>query len=297
LFDRFSGYESQIAARLHGPYHAAVVEHFWCASYADLLRPHCQRLILDLHNVESTLARTHARASSWPESWMSDRFADAYEELEGLWLKKFDTLLVTSPDDLRRVRHPNVVVYPNAIPVAARPAVVHTQPDAVIFTGNLEYHPNVEAIRWFRDHVWPLVKDQAEWRLAGVNPDAVRSLVSADPRIRLIGPVEDAIATIAQAQIAIVPLQSGSGTRFKILEAWAAQRPVVSTSIGAEGLGAIPGTHLLIADTPADFAAAIQRLLANPRERETIAQAGRDFYLRNFTWPAAWRLLERSGVL
>lgn len=66
LFDRFSGYEDQVAAALHGRYAVGVVEHFWCASYAPLLRACCDRLVVDLHNIESELARTHARAARWP---------------------------------------------------------------------------------------------------------------------------------------------------------------------------------------------------------------------------------------
>ena len=298
LFDRFSGYESQIAAQLRGPYRAAVVEHFWCASYAPLLRPHCQTLVLDLHNIESALAQTHAGAASWPESWMSARFAQAYRRLESVWMKEFDTILVASEADRRRVQHPRVIVYPNAIPVIEAPRISPKPPESVIFTGNLEYHPNVEAVRWFRNQVWPQLREarpQLEWRLAGVNPHAVAPLVAGDPRIRLIGPVEDAIQTIAEAQIAIVPLLSGSGTRFKILEAWAAKRPVVSTAIGAEGLDAASGNQLLLADSPAEFAAAILRLLADPAEGCRLASAAHEEYLRRFTWPAAWRALESAG--
>ncbi|HYV62788.1 MAG TPA: hypothetical protein VE958_08935, partial [Bryobacteraceae bacterium] len=82
LFDRFSGYENQIAGALGGRYTLGVVEHFWCASYAGLLRTCCDRLVLDLHNIESQLARTHARAARWPASWASQRFSESYQRLE-----------------------------------------------------------------------------------------------------------------------------------------------------------------------------------------------------------------------
>ena len=133
--------------------------------------------------------------------------------------------------------------------------------------------------------------------MAGVNPHAVASVVAGDPRIRLLGPVEDAVRTIAQSQIAIVPLLSGSGTRFKILEAWAAERAVVSTTMGAEGLGAVPDHHLKIANDPESFAGAILHLLANSTEREGLARSGRVLYLENYTWPAVWRGLESSGTI
>jgi glycosyltransferase involved in cell wall biosynthesis len=104
--------------------------------------------------------------------------------------------------------------------------------------------------------------------------------------------VDDALAEIAACAVAIVPLLSGSGTRFKILEAWAAERAVVSTSIGAEGLGAGDGEHLLIANDAAAFAQAIAGLLDDAALRRKLGAAGRALYLEKFTWPAAWRMLE-----
>lgn len=301
LFDRFSGYEEQLSAAMRpARYDVAVIEHFWCASYADLMRPHCARLVLDLHNIESELARTHAQAAHWPDSWASARFAEAYCKLERQWLPHFDTILVTSEDDARRVAHPNVRVFPNALPEIAMPAEAETEAEAaaIVFSGNLEYHPNIEAVRWFRTQVWPLIRmqnSQVEWRLVGRNPEAIARLVEGDPRIRIVGPVDDAVAALAQSQVCVVPLLSGSGTRFKILEAWAAGRAVVSTTIGAEGLGARDGEHLLIADTPEQFADAVVRLLADRARRTRLGQAGRALYLDRFTWPVAWRTLQ--GVL
>src|SRR5579862_255953 len=263
LFVRFSGYEEQVAAAIRDrKYAVGVIEHFWCASYADLLRPCCDRLVLDLHNIESELARTHAGAARWPESWASQRFADAYAALEREWLPKFDTILVPSDEDRRRIQHPDVRVLPNALPEVPQPAA--READAIVFSGNLEYHPNVAAVRWFRSHVWPQVREAApsvEWRLVGRNPEAVAHLVAGDARIRVTGPVKDAVGALAEGKVSVVPLLSGSGTRFKILEAWAAGRAVVSTTLGAEGLGAREGEHLLIADDAESFANAVVKLL------------------------------------
>jgi glycosyltransferase involved in cell wall biosynthesis len=108
--------------------------------------------------------------------------------------------------------------------------------------------------------------------------------------------MEDAIAEIATARAAVVPLLSGSGTRFKIIEAWAAGTPVISTTIGAEGLGATPGEHLLIADSPADFAAATTSVLNDQPLADRLAAAGRRLYESKFTWPSAWRILEAAGL-
>jgi len=296
LFDRFSGYQDQIAAALQGRYAVGVVEHFWCAAYAPLLKTCCDRVVLDLHNIESELARTHARAARWPVSWASQRFAESYRRLEREWLPRFDVILTASEDDRGRVVHPNVRVFPNALPEIPRPRVAEA--DAIIFSGNLEYHPNVEAVRWFRTRIWPRVRDQApdaEWRLIGSNPDAVSRFTGGDPRIRVAGRVEDAVASLAEAKVCIAPLLSGSGTRFKILEAWAAVRAVVSTTLGAEGLGARDREHLLLADDPDDFADAVLRLWNDSAWRNRLGDAGRALYQDRFTWPAAWRKLDEAG--
>jgi glycosyltransferase involved in cell wall biosynthesis len=304
LLDRFAGFESQLTPVLSDSrrYALGVIEHFWCAPYARTLRPHCDRLVLDLHNIESQLAQTHANALRGLESIAMSRFARAYKRLEREWLPQFDIVLVASDDDRRRIAsltapRANIIVYPNALPEIARP--VATEHPQIVFSGNLEYHPNIEAVRWFHAQIWPRIRARApavQWKLVGCNEHAVRPLLSGDNRIILTGPVDDAVAAIAEAQVCVVPLLSGSGTRFKILEAWAAARAVVSTSIGAEGLGAKHEQNLLIADDDAAFADAVLRLLDDPALRQRLGEAGRALYLDRFTWPVAWRALESAGI-
>jgi glycosyltransferase involved in cell wall biosynthesis len=125
----------------------------------------------------------------------------------------------------------------------------------------------------------------------GKHPEAIRAIVGGDPRIELTGFVEDAVAALAAAKVAVVPVRAGSGTRVKILEAWAAGTPVVSTGLGAAGLECRDGEHLLVADDPGSFAGAVSDLLASSGRRQEIGSAGRKFYEEHFTWPAAWRTL------
>jgi glycosyltransferase involved in cell wall biosynthesis len=297
LFDRYSGFEEQIRSQIRGHYDVAVVEHFWCASYAPLLRPHAELLVLDLHNIESQLARTHARATRGLEAIAFDRFAQAYERLERKWLGQYDVLLVASEEDRQRVNHRRAVVYPNALPEISQPEC--EEADRIVFSGNMEYHPNVEAVRWFHKNVWPHVREkfpELEWWLVGRNPRSVEKIVAGDLRVRLTGLVNDALPLIAEAKVAIVPLLSGSGTRFKILEAWAAGRAVVSTAIGAEGLGARHGEQLLLADDAAGFTDAIVSVLNNGELKRRLGENGRSFYVRHFTWPAAWEKLKAAGI-
>jgi polysaccharide biosynthesis protein PslH len=126
----------------------------------------------------------------------------------------------------------------------------------------------------------------------GRNPQAVARFVAGDPRIECTGPPADALAEIARATVAVVPVLAGSGTRFKIIEAWAAGVPVVSTRIGAEGLPASDGANILLADDPAAFAQAVGRLLCDRCLWEQIRCTARDVFERQLTWRTAWSQLE-----
>jgi glycosyltransferase involved in cell wall biosynthesis len=186
-----------------------------------------------------------------------------------------------------------VRVYPNAIPWQQVPNP--DKEEAIVFSGNMEYHPNTSAVRFFRREVWPRLRERwpgLVWRLLGKNPAAVSPFTSGDARIQVTGAVEDAVIEIARAKVAVVPLLSGSGTRLKILEAWAAGTPVVSTFLGAEGLPVREGEHILLADNPVDFAEAVSRLLASNHLRRQIGAAGRLLLEKEFTWETVWAKLD-----
>jgi glycosyltransferase involved in cell wall biosynthesis len=299
LLDRFSGFHRKIADFISGQqYDLAVIEHFWCAPYAAELRPCCKTIWLDLHNIESVWHRRLAEQNRGAHALAHDRFARAYATLERIWLPKYDALLVTSSDDAAHVARispgPNVVIYPNTLPSAD--PIERNEDDVIAFSGNLEYEPNQAALRFFLQRIWPLIRQKSpsvKFRILGKNPHAVRRLTKSDARIELIGPMDDAIASLAKAKVAVVPLQSGSGTRIKILEAWAAAAPVVSTTIGAEGLECRDGEHLLIADEPSQFADRVSELLGSPERRVELGQAGRKLCRDRYTWATAWEALDR----
>ncbi|HZO51779.1 MAG TPA: glycosyltransferase, partial [Bryobacteraceae bacterium] len=106
----------------------------------------------------------------------------------------------------------------------------------------------------------------------------------------------DAVGELGQAAVAVVPLLSGSGTRLKILEAWAAGTPVVSTAVGAEGLGAAEQLPIEIAGNAGEFSATVLRLLRDPTRRAKLAIHGRRRYEESFTWEAAWKVLSGAGL-
>jgi len=295
LLDRFSGFESAIASLLTGRnYDVAVIEHFWCAPYVAQIRTHAKRVILDLHNIESRWHESLAAHSTSARAFALRRFAAASHRLEQKWLRCFDAILVPSTQEadwVRKISPVEVMVYPNSLPIIPPPQ--REEREEIVFSGNLEYLPNIEAIHFFHDRIWPALRrrPQLKWRIIGKNPGALRDFLRGDPNIELTGPVENAVAELACAQVAVVPVLSGSGTRVKILEAWAAGTAVVSTRTGAEGLSSRPGEHLLLADAPEDFARAVTTLLDSESERGRIGAAGRQLYEQSYTWPAAWKQL------
>jgi glycosyltransferase involved in cell wall biosynthesis len=298
LVDRFAGFEREVRAALGGArYEIGVVEHSWCAPYRPVLGEACTRLVLDLHNIESLLHERCGAVEGGATGFAHRVFAEASRKLERCWLPQFSEVLATSESDAVRVRQiapgTRVVVYPNALPAVELPARADEQ--VVAFSGNMEYHPNRGAVRFFRQEVWPRLREdwpRLVWRLIGKNPQAVRPWISGDPRIEATGPVDDAVKELARCRVAVVPLLAASGTRLKILEAWAAGLPVVSTPIGAEGLPGRDGENLLLAEGGAAFASAVSRLLSSSTLRQELGSAGRLLLEREFTWEKAWEKLD-----
>jgi len=253
--------------------------------------------VLDLHNVESALHASCAEAERWPLSLAHRRFAQAYIREERRWLPRFSSILAASEADAGRVRGRSlstpVDVYPNALPFSPVPLV--EEENAIGFSANFEYQPNIAAVRFLVREIWPSLHrrfPELKLRLIGKNPHAVSKLTRGVPNLEITGPVAEAIPEIARLKIAIVPLLSGSGTRIKILEAWAAARPTVSTSIGAEGLDRGPGRELVIADGAERFIEAVAQLLGSLERRRRIGCAARLRYEEEFTWEKAWQRLK-----
>jgi glycosyltransferase involved in cell wall biosynthesis len=298
LIDRFAGFQPQVAAAIGGQhYELGIIEHFWCAPYWEQVAGACARTVLDLHNLESVLHARCAEVEAGTTGLAHRIFCEAAAELEREWIPRFSDVLTASSEDRTAVLSlapgARVTVYPNAIPLPPLPT--GKPEEAIVFSGNLEYHPNISAVRFFRQQVWPLLRDRwpaLEWRLVGKNPDAVKAWTAGDPRIVVTGPVRDAISQLARAKVAVVPVLAGSGTRLKILEAWAAGVPVVSTRLGAEGLPVEDRCHLLLADGPAEFAEAVSCLLEDASLRDCLGRSGRSLLEAEFTWEMAWRHLD-----
>jgi glycosyltransferase involved in cell wall biosynthesis len=299
LIDRLSGFETQLRGLLAGrSYDLGIVEHFWCAAYIDEMETVCERTLLDLHNLESVLSETCGDASRGLVSLGQRRFATAARRLETKLLPRYSAVLATSEDDASRAAfiapEARLTVYPNALPQRELPRVAEEW--CLVFSANFEYHPNIDAVEYFVSEIWPTVGEQypdLQLKLVGRGDSSIRHLIPGHARIEASGPVEDAFHEIAKACVVVAPLRAGSGTRIKILEAWAAARAVVATPLAAEGLAVEDGANILLAKDPAQFAAGIDRLLKNEVERQRMGENGRQTFLNLYTWEKAWQGLDQ----
>ena len=174
----------------------------------------------------------------------------------------------------------------------------------LVFLGSMDYMPNVQAVHWFVERVLPLIhakRPTTSVALVGKYPDSsVQALAGKDNRIRVTGTVPDVRPYLWNAQASIVPLLAGGGTRLKIYEAMAAGVPVVSTSLGAEGLTYTNGADIVLADGPEAFAAACLGLLDHRDHRDSIAQAAHALVKSRFDWGAVaaefQKILERVAT-
>jgi glycosyltransferase involved in cell wall biosynthesis len=240
-------------------------------------------LHLDLDDIESVtrrrIAALHASSGDSEAAGRENREAARYGSAEAKLIPAFERVYVCSRVDASRIasraRHDPIVV-PNAVRLPGsniEPLTSH--PFTFLFVGTLGYSPNQDAVRFFCTEVLPLIRRTATApflvRIVGAGLTAGLTSLSAIPEVRLIGRVPDVGVEYADADAVIVPLRGGGGTRIKVLEAFGHRRPVVSTTMGIEGIEATPGEHYLKADTPEAFAAQCLRLIDDAELRAHLA--------------------------
>ena len=172
-----------------------------------------------------------------------------------------------------------------------------TETPTLVFTGKMDYRPNIDAVLWFAHEVLPLVVAQsphARFQIVGMNPHSRLDELRANPHIEITGAVDDVRPYITAAAVYVIPMRVGGGTRFKALEAMASGKAIVSTTLGVEGIPVADGRELLLADTPGAMAAAVLRLLhdGGPLHAE-LGRHGRALVASQYGWAQIVPRLER----
>jgi glycosyltransferase involved in cell wall biosynthesis len=246
--------------------------------------------ILTVHQIGFAADR-----ATWRASGRRVRPWDLYRHLRSLdWelrtIARARHVVTMSPEDAARLRRfvPGVrtSVSPVGVDTATiRPPDAPAEPTAdVFFLGNFHHPPNVDAVRWLATGIVPALGRSVTVDVAGREmPDDLARFLEAHG-LRVVGPLDDFRPHVAAARVVVAPVRFGTGMRGKVLEALAMARPLVTTSLGAEGLGATPGEHLVVADDTAAFAAAIRALLDDPGRAARIGAAGRSLVERRFDW-------------
>jgi polysaccharide biosynthesis protein PslH len=252
-------------------------------------RPQRQPVVLDLDDVEATARARQLRLTTF-KTWASRVFW--YQDLlrfqlyQRAAIRAFDRVFVCSEHDRRNLMASNVVVVPNGVTVPDSPLPLQSDGRTMIFCGLLAYEPNVDAAEFFCRSVLPRIQQRvrhARLLIIGRSPSHRVRALHDGTGVFVHGDVPDVREYYGRAAIAVVPLRSGGGTRLKILEAWSLGVPVVSTSIGCEGLEGVPGRHHVVADDPDDFATACVALLQDPQRRDELAQSARELVGR-YRW-------------
>ena len=167
--------------------------------------------------------------------------------------------------------------------------------DTISFIGRMDYYPNQECMQRFCDQVWPLLsaqRPQMKLLIVGADPSPAMTALGSLPGVIVTGSVPDVRPYIRSSALMVAPLAIARGTQNKILEAMAMGVPVVTSTVAAGGVDAEAESHLLVADTSAQIAAAVLRLTQNPAERQRLASAGRERMLSHHAWPRAMQRLD-----
>lgn len=211
------------------------------------------------------------------------------------------TLAVSEPDaEALRTLDSRVDVIANGIDLSAYQIAPPTEPPSplLVFTGKMDYRPNVDAVLWFANEALPQIlrsRPDVRFQIVGRSPHARLDALRGNPAIEITGAVEDVRPYISGAGVYVMPLRVGGGTRFKALEALAMGKPIVTTSLGVEGIGVAHRREVLIADTPTTFALEVLALLdaQSAAMRQKLSRNARDFVVARYGWEGIIARLER----
>lgn len=238
------------------------------------------RLLLDIDDPEHLRWRRQLEATTATGGdWRTRHDLDKLARFEKRAARSAIASFVCQEND-RAAFDPPPIVVPNCVDVpAALPPRKADRPSAILIGNFAAASPNVDALRWFLDDIWPLVRREvpdAEFRVVGKLAGELLDRVTRTPGAAALGFVADLSAAMASASLSLAPIRYGTGTRVKIIESFALGCPVVSTTLGCEGINARDGRQILIGDAPADFARQCVALMKDTDLQVRIAAGGHE---------------------
>jgi polysaccharide biosynthesis protein PslH len=296
-------YSPQLARR--------ITEEVTSAAY-DLILVHCSSVapyvqhvrrtpkILDFGDMDSQKWLAYAAAKPFPVSLGYRLEGLKMQRAEIDLARRFDCCTCTTRDELATLDGFGTGVpsawYPNGVDTDYFvPANEPYDPDTLAFVGRMDYYPNQDAVTRFCADTLPLIRARrpaAKLLIVGADPSPAIRRLGKLPGVTVTGSVPEVLPIVRKAALTIAPLGIARGTQNKILESLAMGVPVVSSTAAIAGVDAVPGEHIVRADTPADFAAAVVRLLADSAERRRLAENGRVRMLSHHSWPASMKRLD-----
>lgn len=286
------------------PFDIVHLDSIHLAGYLPVIRRHGRgaKITLDWHNIESELMTRYAAANSGGRKLYATLTARRMAALENEMLRDCFAHVVCSVRDgselETRQSSARIVVVENGVDTAHfQPAQNESRKNRLVFVGQMSYHANVDGILWFIREFWDAIRRRF--------PELILTIVGSDPApavvalqqpgvIEVTGTVPDVLPYYQDAFASIVPLQTGGGTRLKILEAMAAGAPVISTALGAEGLNVVADAHVLLADANAESWVRALEEVADPERRAAITSAGRELVCSEYDWDALGARLAKT---
>ncbi|MFO7624123.1 MAG: glycosyltransferase family 4 protein [Anaerolineales bacterium] len=273
------------------------------AQYAS--RVPAARRIIDAHNALWLLyKRLWLTMQSGPKKWLLNRDWQLIKKYEGQVCREFDAVLAVSEEDSQALEEAagqklDITIIPIAIDTDEITPITHQpQGDRILHIGTMYWPPNIDGILWFLSEVLPLIRNErpeVEFDIVGANPPKeIIAFDEVDRRVHVTGYVDDPTSYLEQASLMVVPLRAGGGMRVKILNALGQGLPIVSTTLGCEGIAVQAGVHLLVADSPQDFAGAVIRLLEDRQLAGELGRRGRQLIESTYDYRVACHSLEQA---
>lgn len=268
------------------------------AGYAELVQG--GRKVLDFCDWDSLKFEAYGRSAGRFSGAIWRGESRRLRRREMTWLNVFDSGVVVTEEEARavpgEVASDRLHVVGNGVDVGDMPRVAASETGPVVgFVGQMDYPPNVEAVTWFADAVWPAVVEampEAVFRIVGRSPTREVLRLAERRGIEITGGVDCVRSELEQFAVSVAPLRIGRGIQNKVLEAMAACRPVVLTEAAASGIGGVDGEHYYMADNAATLAAKVIGLLNDASQRDRLGRAGRAFVADRFDWSREMAKLE-----